>query len=915
MDSARWEQLSRHFDALLSLPRQERGAYLDGICRDDEPLRAELTSLLEAHETQPGFLEQSAAAETDQPAHLLPEGASLGAWRIVRFVGQGGMGEVYEVARADGQFEQRAALKVMRAEAARFQDRFDAERRILARLEHPGIVRLLDGGVTPDNRPYAVMEFIHGEPITAWCDSRATTLGQRLALFVQVCEAAQYAHGHLVVHRDIKPGNVLVDDSGRAHLLDFGIAKLLDVATPGQAAPGGVTAAFLTPDYAAPEQLTGEPVTTATDVYALGLLLYELLSGARPRGREVRSLAHLVRNVLDEGLLAASEAAATAGAPGVAARQLRGDLDAIVAKCLRVNPASRYSGVEALRLDILRSQRGEPVAARSHARWYRLGCFVNRYRWAAAAVAAILATMAFGTGIALWQARIARQEARNAAATRDFLIDVFRASDPRTLGDRPPGQITARELLDESVQRLQAEFADDPATQLQLLGVVSEIYGYWDDERFGDLQALRRELAERHFGRTHPAYIETSLMDVWQFVHEQEYAKAARLLAETQALIERGGHGDSVLQAQWWLARAEALRVGDAAERMKALDEAVALYSRVAPDSVDHAVALANSALAHQMRDEFDIARERNEQAVEAFARLTPTADNELALTWANLARNHQQLGDFDAAEQAYAQFKRIADPLSRAASPMIYWLGAADHARMLHLRGDVALAHEYFADVLGRIPADWDDTVHDVLAREYYAERLAAEGRTTEALPLLEAAEQTYQERPLRDFDLRRVRRTLGDAYDRAGRTEDAGRMLGAAREEYMRKDAPHMIAVLDARERWARWLIDRGRAEEAQRELDALVSDSRGPSAPLAMAQTDLARLAREASRPELALRHAREAVATLQGTRVLYDVRCEALIWQEYAQALEASGLHDEAREWLRRAQELEERLVTG
>lgn len=269
MDNLRWRQLEELFDRALSLDPGAREAFLADLARSDPATQIELAALLQAHDSAGEFLSGTAqgpvGGDAPEAGSLAPE-TRVGAWRIVRFLSHGGMGEVYEAARADGVYEQRAALKLTRREAAKLLERFSAERQMLARLDHPGIARLLDGGIADDGRPYAVMEFVEGRTIVEWCAYRGLGLRDRLVLFLQVCDAVAHAHGHLIVHRDLKPSNVLVDSAGRVRLLDFGIAKPLDAVWPG-GAPASETAALMTPDYAAPEQLAGEPITTATDVY------------------------------------------------------------------------------------------------------------------------------------------------------------------------------------------------------------------------------------------------------------------------------------------------------------------------------------------------------------------------------------------------------------------------------------------------------------------------------------------------------------------------------------------------------------------------------------------------------------------------------------------------------------------------
>ena len=347
MPPSRWERIEELFADCVGRAPAERVELLDRYCAGDADLRREIGSLLAAHETPEGILDAPPRLPTGAPviSGLLAPGTRLGPWRVGPLIGRGGAGEVYGAHRADGSFEQQVAIKVLQPEAAAQLDRFHAERRILARLEHPGIARLLDGGVTEDGRPYAVIEYVEGRPLVDHCREHGCDLEERLRLFGQVCEAAAHAHRNLVVHRDLKPGNILVDAAGRVKLLDFGIAKLLDAGDGGAAAD--VTRAPLTPDYAAPEQLTGEPVTTATDVYALGVLLFELLTGKKP---------------FDASRLPGTEPPRGS---------LRGDLEAVVMTAMEVDPARRYATADKLADDVRRYLGGHPVAL---GRIFRLLC-------------------------------------------------------------------------------------------------------------------------------------------------------------------------------------------------------------------------------------------------------------------------------------------------------------------------------------------------------------------------------------------------------------------------------------------------------------------------------------------------------------------------------------------------------------
>jgi non-specific serine/threonine protein kinase/serine/threonine-protein kinase len=468
-------------DELLDLPQEMRAAHLRNRHIEDPMVVAEIDSLLRAADASGDFLSVLARPAVDDVEHDAVIGTRLSAWTITRLIGLGGMGDVYEGVRAHGDFEQRVAIKLLQREAGAQLARFEAERQILARLEHPGIARLYDGGVTGDGRPFMVMEYVDGRPITDYCALKGLSLGQRLQLFVQVCEAVAYAHRNLIVHRDLKPSNILVTDAGVVKLLDFGIAKLLDAQ---RAHVTQLAVAPMTPSCAAPEQLTGDPVTTATDVYALGLLLFELLTGTHPWIGPETSILLAMRTLLQRPApLASQTAGVRAGAP-VPAKQIRGDLDSIVAKALRMEPAHRYSTVESLKIDVERVLRGEPVAAREGARLYVLGHLLRRYRWGAAAIAAIVISLAGGLSVAAWQAHraavdrdIARRDAAREEAVRYDLTRLFRTA----IADQGAQPATAKTMIDSSAQRVLREYQDQPQLAGQIVLTLADLYGALED--------------------------------------------------------------------------------------------------------------------------------------------------------------------------------------------------------------------------------------------------------------------------------------------------------------------------------------------------------------------------------------------------------------------------------------------------
>ena len=364
-------------DELLDLPEEQRVDALRQRAVDDPMVAAAVEHWLDAVRASGDFLSTPPRARMEEHATDTAVGMRLGPWRLTRLLGRGGMGDVYEGIRAAGEFEQRVAVKLLQRETAGESKRFQTERQILARLEHAGIARLYDGGLTEDSRLYMVMEYVEGRPITEFCTLRAATLAYRLGLFIQVCEAVSFAHRNHVIHRDLKPSNILVTSEGAVKLLDFGIAQFLDA----QLARITQAAAPMTPICAAPEQLTGHETSAATDVYALGLLLFELLTGAHPWMSHNTPMLQAMRTVLERPAPLASDVADAQESSPIPARRIRGDLDAILAKTLRKEPGHRYSTVEALKSDVIHFLRGEPVEARKHVHLYRAGHTLRRYRW------------------------------------------------------------------------------------------------------------------------------------------------------------------------------------------------------------------------------------------------------------------------------------------------------------------------------------------------------------------------------------------------------------------------------------------------------------------------------------------------------------------------------------------------------
>ena len=462
----------RHLFALLrealDVSNGERDAWLAQRCAGDEALIAELRALLAARE--PSLLDHDVGTvaarlhEEGDAEHELPAGTRLGGWSITRRIGHGGMGTVYLAERDGDGYVQRGALKLIKRgmDSAAVLARFRRERQILSRLAHPNIARLLDGGISADGQPYFVMEFVDGETLREWTTRAQPELEERVAAFLEVCEAVAHAHRHLVVHRDIKPENVLVATDGHPRLLDFGIARLLE----DDAEHTATQRRFLSRAYAAPEQVEGDDATTATDVYQLGVLLFELLTGVRYDARHAGGAV--------SGRLARAHAGADAATRrAVPVARLRGDAAIVVAHATGADPRRRYATVEALADDVRAWQAQRPIAARPDSVGYRLRRFVGRHRIASAAAVLALAAILTGSALTLWQARKATAEARLARSAQAFLSSVFDANAPDTAAG---ARVTARELLDRGSERIAIELADQPRLRGEMLLTLGTLY-------------------------------------------------------------------------------------------------------------------------------------------------------------------------------------------------------------------------------------------------------------------------------------------------------------------------------------------------------------------------------------------------------------------------------------------------------
>jgi serine/threonine-protein kinase len=638
----RWARVKGLFEATMDLSPDARAALLKKECDGDEALRREVESLLESDDQADGFIEEPMLEMPrdlfSEPAEETLAGRHFGAYQIIREIGRGGLGAVYLAARADDEYRKEVALKLVRRglDTEDILRRFRNERQILAQLDHPNIARLTDGGTTDDGLPYFVMEYVDGEPIASYCDTHELSTAERLNLFRKVCAAVTYAHQNLVIHRDLKPSNILVTREGEPKLLDFGIAKLLG---PEEEALAQTIAGqrVMTPEYASPEQVKGERITTVSDVYSLGVLLYELLTGQRPYRLKTRTAAEISRAITDQEPERPSTVIISNQKSEIRNQKLlRGDLDNIVLMAMRKDPARRYTSVGQFSEDIRRHLEGLPVIARQDTVSYRAGKFINRHRIGVGAAALILLSLIGGIIATLMQVRTSRLERAKAEAISMFLGRTLNASNP----DRNPnGQRTVKDLLDDASKRLTTEeLSDQPEVKAELQRIIGESYfslGQYDLAEQNLMAALRTQI--RTTGEDGIAALRTSvsLATLWSGA-KGDYAKAnkfyvtnlPRLRAEQKKGTISADYLASALNGFALLRRAQ----GDSREAEALLREQLALLHYISAEQ-KNGLGVAQAVLALTLADQgkFDEAIKIVRERIDAVRAKKQEASPELA--------------------------------------------------------------------------------------------------------------------------------------------------------------------------------------------------------------------------------------------------------------------------------------------
>ena len=817
-----FQRLEALFDEGVALPLHARGAWLDALGLEPG-LRQELLAMLAADDADSGRGERltrrfgaAVAAATEGPL----AGQQLGPYRLLAELGSGGAGVVFLGERADAQFRQQVAIKVIRGIATPEATRqLRHERQLLAEFDHPGIARLFDGGETAQGQPWLVMEYVRGAPITDACRERALPLRQRVALLADVAHAVHYAHQRLVIHRDIKPGNVLLREDGRPVLLDFGIAKLLQ---PGEG-QSGQTQPWFTPAYASPEQRRGAPVSTATDVYALGLLLYELLTDSAP--------------VVDsDDRLPAPSRALT----GRRATRLRGDLDRIVLRATAPEPARRYPSAEALAEDLARHLSGRPVLAVPDSWRYRLGKFLQRHPWSVSAVAVLLAVLtvlawrvADERDRALQAEAQALRESQAAEATTDFLLELFQEADPSSARG---ARMTPLQLVDRGRARLESRAELPPRERARLLGALGQLYLNLGQpvQATATLEAAAAAAERSRLpGAERAAYLGqlASALD-----HRADYGAAERAYRQGLALARAAGDPAQVADMQAGLGLMVS-RQGRVAEAEPLLREALAALVQVhGHDSVEVAHVEVNLAELLRMAGRHDAARPLMDEAIAHLRGELEDDDAELMSALSQQAELLREMGENGEAERVLLEIlshrqavqERDSELLALVHSALgsVYYEQGRTREATEQFSQTLAISQRTFAADDPSLAIDYNNLASLYEEMGHYD---AAEPLFRQALAIMEQHADDHLPR------LVQFRQNLGRLLMLAGKGDEARDLLEIAVPE---GDAAE-FAVQRGRQRLhlAEWHRRHGNPVDAEQwlaQLEANVDDIGGREAP---------------------------------------------------------------------------------
>jgi serine/threonine-protein kinase len=836
LTAAQFARLCELLDESIDLAPLAREEWLSRL-ENDEPQSAELLRRMFSSQAATGadvWLETRSLLNRHLAA-LAPEGPSLagrriGPYRVLSLLGHGGMGSVWLAERADGLFTRQVALKLIHPAlmSGTVTERFAREREILASLDHPHIARMYDAGLADDGQPYLALQYVVGQPITSYCDDRRLGVRARLELYLQVLGAVQYAHANLVIHRDLKPSNILVTAAGQVHLLDFGIAKLLSNGAPAETALTRFGARALTPEYAAPEQVTGGAVTTAVDVYSLGVILCELLTGERPY-----RLKYPSPGALEEAIVTAeparpshvslqAEAAARRGTSVNSLRRaLRGDLDTVVLKTLEKLPSRRYATADALARDIRSHLAGEPLTARSDGFWRWSVRFVRRHRLAAGAALAIVAGLSVGLGIAIVQAQRAIEEARVARDVQRFLQDVFEANSKDQKNPLAGQLTTARELLDRGAAKIDQTLRDSPRAQWEVMDTLVRMYhDLGVDEKAVELARRRVTLATQLFGPT-DRRVAQAMRDLSLSVPASSAAtEQSRIAQEALAILDRNGDSNSVLRANLLGDLAQHYAEYDLPKALDYTEQSVRVLRRY-PASTDLKDGLELLGVVHTQMGNYAKAEPVLTEAIQLSRRLQGDPNAHLPALYAYLAEAQYFQQSLANAESSYRQGYGIASALEGEAAVDTLQLGARLGQFLCRIgRAREGLTYLERADnvVSQTLPAD--DPLNAPMIIELYGWELAEYGPLESGMQRLAQATTLWRKtRPLSAYMLSALERSadvlidLGQYAEAQALVDEAAAIRARAHDE-----TTHPNGDVAAR---AKLLLALGRPDEAESTL----------------------------------------------------------------------------------------------
>jgi serine/threonine-protein kinase len=912
-----WPAFSALLDEALDIPETGRSQWLASLGAEHAEVRPWLVKVLATGDAtrETGLLN---ALVIDDVAPEFVAGQLVGPYRLSKRLGIGGMGEVWLASRSDGTLTRQVALKLPHIHllAGVVRRRFERERDILAALSHPRIAHLYDAGVDEAQNPYLAMEWVDGVAINEYCRDAKVSLERRLNLFLQVLDAVGHAHGRLIAHRDLKPSNILVTPEERVKLLDFGIAKLLDGDAQREATQmTQFGACMATPAYAAPEQLAGEPITAAVDLYALGVVLHEMLTGQRPFRDNRKTSTERTDAVRASARIESGYAEYVGGLDTTQLRRaLSGDLDAIIAKALEVDPACRYGSAEAFAQDIRRSRDHRPISALRISTTTLALKFIRRHWIGAAMTAAFLVLIIGGSAGIAWQAVRAEREAQRATTIKDFLIGVFRANDPRIAADKPRGEITARALLDASAKRIESSFAQQPATQIELLGVTGDIYRELEEtQRSSALYARETELAGRYYGAADSHSIDGLLGQADVADIDGDDARALALLSQADPLIRRAHLEKSPIRARWLLIRGESL-FGDAAradEARASLEASVDLFKAFAPRDPRYVEALIDLGSLSIERSQYSSSADYFQRAI-AVAQSNPQLEGDLLLPYEGLALARGRLGDFDGAAAAFALGAEIAER-TYGRKTFRYWTIASDRAQFRYERGERQAALAAFDALLQNLPQgqaefrNATDAMEAAHVLRKYGYCLAIDGQGAQAVRLLEHAQTLLTKSAPHAYDSGQLQLDLGTAYEAAGRIAEARQAFTAALTDWRTQKAS-ASKLASALERWGRFLLSQRDPRGAASAFDEALQMSEGHATEAAVfSQAGLAAIAVSSGDTPAALSASKSATDELGHLEGYYDIRIEPYVWGVRARSLLLAGDPEAARALARKARD--------